>query len=181
MLRKRSMLINGRKTSVSVVDVFWEGVREIARSLRTSIASLVATIDRRRGDNLNLSSAIRIEVMTHFRSIAMTAINDESASMGARSDPGARQQARRRNHEDAGLLSLARRRMQRQTATLHETIVSSDTTGQISKERMERAIVAMAYIVAWSATGRATRPHSPDWNTSMRSVRLSREACPGDP
>jgi predicted DNA-binding ribbon-helix-helix protein len=57
---KRSIIINGRKTSVHVEDEFWRGVHEIARSQRTSINDLVATIDRRRGtENLNLSAAIR--------------------------------------------------------------------------------------------------------------------------
>lgn len=113
----------------------------------------MSDLDLRRGDDFNLSSAIRFDVRKHFRSIAMRVIDDGSVSTGVRPDPGARQQARRRSNdvalhrEDAGLPSLPRRRMQRQTATLHETTVSSDTTGQVSKERMERANVACAYIV----------------------------------
>lgn len=71
MLIKRSIVINGRKTSVSIEDEFWNGMHEIAVVKRTSIASLVSTIDRRRGaEDLNLSSAIRIEVMRFYRSAA---------------------------------------------------------------------------------------------------------------
>jgi predicted DNA-binding ribbon-helix-helix protein len=65
---KRSIVINGRKTSVSIEDEFWSGVREIALSRRITINDLVATIDRRRGDeHLNLSQAIRVAVVRHYR------------------------------------------------------------------------------------------------------------------
>ena len=64
---KRSILINGRKTSVSLENEFWEGLREIADREMIAHSTLVEQIDQER-DNINLSSAIRVFVFNHFRS-----------------------------------------------------------------------------------------------------------------
>ena len=64
---KRSIFINGRKTSVSLETEFWAGLHEIAKSRKTTAAKLVG-IDRQR-TTVNLSSAIRIYVYNYFRSI----------------------------------------------------------------------------------------------------------------
>jgi predicted DNA-binding ribbon-helix-helix protein len=63
---KRSVVLNGHKTSVSLENEFWQGLREIAERQGTSIAQLVAQIDGGR-DTCNLSSAIRVFVYTHSR------------------------------------------------------------------------------------------------------------------
>jgi len=63
---KRSLFINGRKTSVSLENDFWAGLHEIAKSGKTTAAKLVEEIDRRR-NTVNLSSAIRIYVYNYFR------------------------------------------------------------------------------------------------------------------
>ena len=63
---KRSIVRNGRKTSVSLEKEFWEGFREIANFQKTSLSTLVQQIDETRGDN-NLSSAIRIFVFNYPR------------------------------------------------------------------------------------------------------------------
>ena len=65
---KRSVLINGRKTSVSLENEFWAGLHEIAKSRKTTAAKLVGEIERQR-TTVNLSSAIRIYVYNYFRSI----------------------------------------------------------------------------------------------------------------
>ena len=65
---KRSIFINGRKTSVSLENEFWAGLHEIAKSRKTTAAELVGEIDRQR-TTVNLSSAIRIYVYNYFRSI----------------------------------------------------------------------------------------------------------------
>jgi len=65
---KRSIFINGRKTSVSLENEFWAGLHEIAKSRKTTAAKLVGEIDRQR-TTVNLSSAIRIYVYNYFRSI----------------------------------------------------------------------------------------------------------------
>jgi predicted DNA-binding ribbon-helix-helix protein len=63
---KRSIVIAGHKTSVSLEDAFWRGLKDIAVGRRTTLSDLVASIDsgRRHG---NLSSAIRLFVLDHFQ------------------------------------------------------------------------------------------------------------------
>ena len=63
---KRSLEIAGHRTSVSLEEDFWSALREIAAERDVPIRALVAEIDARRGDN-NLSSAIRLFVLAHFR------------------------------------------------------------------------------------------------------------------
>ncbi|MGA7253087.1 MAG: ribbon-helix-helix domain-containing protein, partial [Pseudolabrys sp.] len=58
---KRSITINGHKTSVSLENEFWDGLHEVARDKHTTAPMLVEQIDRDR-DNVNLSSAIRVFV-----------------------------------------------------------------------------------------------------------------------
>jgi predicted DNA-binding ribbon-helix-helix protein len=63
---KRSIVIAGHKTSVSLEDAFWKGLKEIANGRDLTLSELVASIDtdRRHG---NLSSAIRLFVLDHYR------------------------------------------------------------------------------------------------------------------
>jgi predicted DNA-binding ribbon-helix-helix protein len=63
---KRSIVIAGHKTSVSLEDAFWQGLKEIADDRSLTLSDLVSTIDtdRRHG---NLSSAIRLFVLDHYR------------------------------------------------------------------------------------------------------------------
>ena len=63
---KRSIVIAGHKTSVSLEDAFWTGLKDIANGRELTLSDLVASIDtdRRQG---NLSSAIRLFVLDHFR------------------------------------------------------------------------------------------------------------------
>lgn len=63
---KRSIVLNGHKTSVSLENEFWEGLRQIAEGQKSKVSALVQRIDRER-TNRNLSSAIRIYVFNHFR------------------------------------------------------------------------------------------------------------------
>lgn len=62
---KRSILINGHKTSVSLENVFWQGLHQIADHNHAKVALLVEQIDRDR-ITCNLSSAIRVFVFKHF-------------------------------------------------------------------------------------------------------------------
>jgi len=66
---KRSIMLAGHKTSVSLEDAFWEGLKEIASRRKTSGSALIGQIDAQRGEG-NLSSAIRLFVLGHFRSLA---------------------------------------------------------------------------------------------------------------
>jgi len=63
---KRSIVIAGHKTSVSLEDAFWKGLKDIAGDRDITLSDLVASIDtdRRHG---NLSSAIRLFVLDHYR------------------------------------------------------------------------------------------------------------------
>lgn len=70
---KRSVMIAGHRTSVSLEQPFWDALREIAEARDSSIAGLVAEIDARRGDG-NLSSAIRLFVLAHFRQAASRSV-----------------------------------------------------------------------------------------------------------
>ena len=63
---KRSILINGHKTSVSLENEFWRGLRDVARSKNAPVAKLMEQIDRDR-DNVNLSSAIRVFVFNQLK------------------------------------------------------------------------------------------------------------------
>jgi predicted DNA-binding ribbon-helix-helix protein len=63
---KRSIVIAGHKTSVSLEDAFWKGLKDIAGTRDMTLSELVAAIDsdRRHG---NLSSAIRLFVLDFYR------------------------------------------------------------------------------------------------------------------
>ena len=63
---KRSIVIAGHKTSVSLEDAFWRGLKEIAIGRDKTLSDLVAEIDTGRPHN-NLSSAIRLFVLDHYR------------------------------------------------------------------------------------------------------------------
>ena len=66
---KHSIDIDGHKTSVSLENEFWEGLREIAELQRMTVSALTKRIDKERHD-CNLSSAIRVYVVKHFKSQA---------------------------------------------------------------------------------------------------------------
>ena len=57
-LRKRSVMIDGHRTSVSLENAFWEALRVIACNRGLSINQLVAEVDK--GRKGNLSSALRV-------------------------------------------------------------------------------------------------------------------------
>jgi predicted DNA-binding ribbon-helix-helix protein len=63
---KRSVVVGGHKTSVSLEDAFWNGLREIANRRDITLSDLVAAIDSQR-DHSNLSSAIRLFVLEFYR------------------------------------------------------------------------------------------------------------------
>ena len=64
---KRSIVIAGHKTSVSLEDQFWDALKEIAAEKRSTLSDIVASIDSGRNQG-NLSSAIRLYVLAHYRS-----------------------------------------------------------------------------------------------------------------
>ena len=82
---KRSIVIGGHKTSVSLEDAFWQGLKEIAQVQRSTLSNTVAEIDRSRLQS-NLSSAIRLFVLDRVRahgSIAGTKQVEANATNGS--------------------------------------------------------------------------------------------------
>ena len=63
---KRSIVVAGHKTSVSLEDAFWNGMKEIARERQMTLSELVAEIDAQRQLG-NLSSALRLFVLDFYR------------------------------------------------------------------------------------------------------------------
>jgi len=63
---KRSIVIADHKTSVSLEDAFWKGLKDIATDRDVTLSDLVASIDTDRLHG-NLSSAIRLFVLDHYR------------------------------------------------------------------------------------------------------------------
>jgi predicted DNA-binding ribbon-helix-helix protein len=78
---KRSVVIGGHKTSVSLEEPFWNEVRAIADAQRVTVSTLLRRIDHER-QNTNLSSAIRVFVLHHVREQA-------NAELGRSSQPWA--------------------------------------------------------------------------------------------
>jgi predicted DNA-binding ribbon-helix-helix protein len=66
LIVKRSILIAGRRTSVSVEDAFWESLKKIAAYRRLTLSALVTLINSERHYS-NLSSAIRLCVLNFYR------------------------------------------------------------------------------------------------------------------
>ena len=64
-LRKRSVLVAGHKTSVSLEGAFWVSLSELAAERGVSINRLITEIDA--GRSGNLSSAIRVHVLERLR------------------------------------------------------------------------------------------------------------------
>jgi predicted DNA-binding ribbon-helix-helix protein len=71
---KRSIVITGHKTSVSLEDAFWNGLKEIAQARQQSLAQLLVEIDS--GRQGNFSSAIRTFVFDYFRAQIVPASAD---------------------------------------------------------------------------------------------------------
>jgi predicted DNA-binding ribbon-helix-helix protein len=66
-IKKRSIVIGNHKTSISLEDEFWEGLKYIARSREISLSDLLVIIEGER-EQANLSSAIRLFVLDYYRS-----------------------------------------------------------------------------------------------------------------
>jgi len=66
LVSKRSIIIAGHRTSVSLEDAFWKSLKEIAVERGMTTKELVAAIDSD-GEHGNLSSAIRLFVLGVYR------------------------------------------------------------------------------------------------------------------
>ncbi|WP_027527592.1 ribbon-helix-helix domain-containing protein [Bradyrhizobium sp. Ec3.3] len=68
---KRSIVVASHKTSVSLEEAFWNGMKEISGLRNMTLSELVGEIDRNRKQG-NLSSALRLFVLDYFKNGAAT-------------------------------------------------------------------------------------------------------------
>jgi predicted DNA-binding ribbon-helix-helix protein len=65
-VKKRAVIVSGRKTSVALEDPFWDAMQEIAEVTGTTWTGLIREINQTR-NNANFSSAIRLFVLAYYR------------------------------------------------------------------------------------------------------------------
>ncbi|EEE38857.1 hypothetical protein RKLH11_2703 [Rhodobacteraceae bacterium KLH11] len=65
---KRSLTLQGHRTSVSLEDEFWQAFRDIAQEKHLPINVLAARIDAERDPETGLASAIRVYILNRYRS-----------------------------------------------------------------------------------------------------------------
>jgi len=66
IIKHRSITIAGRRTAISIEDEFWNSLREIANGRDQTLYGLITDINAKR-QSTNLSSAIRLFVLQHYR------------------------------------------------------------------------------------------------------------------
>lgn len=64
-IRKRSVMVAGHPTSVTLEEPFWDALKELAAAEGLSVNALIERIDATRTGNL--SSALRVYVLAAFR------------------------------------------------------------------------------------------------------------------
>ena len=74
-----TIVLAGHKTSVSLEEAFWEGLKDIAKDQRKSLSELVGVVDTDRKDG-NLSSALRLFVLSHYQAQAASHLKDSGPS-----------------------------------------------------------------------------------------------------
>jgi predicted DNA-binding ribbon-helix-helix protein len=79
---KRTIVLAGHKTSVTLEDAFWDGLKDIAKVKRKTLSDLVASIDTDR-EYANLSSAIRLFVLGHYQKSAASGLVVDNSSRAA--------------------------------------------------------------------------------------------------
>ena len=66
LIASHTIVIGGHETSISLEDAFWKSLREIAKERNETLTGLVSRINADR-QSPNLSSAIRVFVLDHYR------------------------------------------------------------------------------------------------------------------
>ena len=66
-MKKISVSLSGHQTSISLEEEFINALKEIAANKNQSIASIISDIDSNRPPKMNLSSAIRVWVLTNLK------------------------------------------------------------------------------------------------------------------
>ena len=78
---KHPILIARHRTSISVEDAFWKGLKQIAQDRDMTQSELVTTINFERKHN-NLSSAVRLFVLDHYRRQAVPLLRKRRSAKG---------------------------------------------------------------------------------------------------
>jgi predicted DNA-binding ribbon-helix-helix protein len=86
LVLKRSVIIAGHKSSVSLEEAFWNGLKEIAANRKVTLSELVGSIDAVRAHG-NLSSAIRLFVLDHYRGLIEASHGSRKAATGMEAPP----------------------------------------------------------------------------------------------
>jgi predicted DNA-binding ribbon-helix-helix protein len=63
-IKKRSVTIFGKKTSISLEDEFWTAAQDVASERKISLFQFIGTIASRATENI--SSSLRVEVLEHY-------------------------------------------------------------------------------------------------------------------
>ncbi len=71
---KRSLTLNGHRTSVSLEEPFWTAFRDIAADRGQPLNALAAEIDAARRSDEGLASAIRVFVLAYYRATVASAV-----------------------------------------------------------------------------------------------------------
>jgi predicted DNA-binding ribbon-helix-helix protein len=75
---KRSIVVSGHKTSVSLEEAFWKALKEIAAGRNMALSELVASIDAER-QHANLSSALRLFILGFYKIQLNVATDEQNA------------------------------------------------------------------------------------------------------
>lgn len=65
-MKKRSVMLAGHRTSVSLEDRFWSILKEAALEKKCPLQALIEIIDQERDVRTNLSSALRLYVLGYL-------------------------------------------------------------------------------------------------------------------
>jgi predicted DNA-binding ribbon-helix-helix protein len=103
---KRSIFINGQKSSVSLEKEFWEGLQAIAKQKGTTASKLAEHIAQHR-TTMNLSSAIRIFVFNHVRSLDLAPAADGTSLVAKAVESRALAERAKNESARAAMLEIA--------------------------------------------------------------------------
>ena len=79
-VKKRSIVVGSHKTSISLEDVFWASLKEIARERATTVSEIIGALDASHGRG-NLSSTIRVFVLEHYHNRVANRQRDGQADL----------------------------------------------------------------------------------------------------
>ena len=86
---KRSIELARHKTSVSLENQFWEGLRAIAHKRNIPVAALIEQIDNNRTGS-NLSSSIRLFVLSYFKTASRPSLSNTTPELSPSETAGPR-------------------------------------------------------------------------------------------